>query len=120
MNGRRLTTHNAYTQISSETGIPGLVLYLSFIFFCLKELVSVIRGPTPNPELRLLAAGLLVSLTATLTCMFFLSEAYNMMVFFWLGLACGLKTIAPVPTRGLKAPVPDPDPIERSHPNTAN
>ena len=99
-----LNTHNSYTQISSETGIPGVILFLLLIFFSVKNVVSVLRqtsfrGANPDPELHLWAAALLVSFAALFTCMFFLSEGYNLMLYFWLGIASGLKLLLPEPPR---------------------
>jgi O-antigen ligase len=95
-----LNTHNSYTQISSETGIPGLLLYLLLIGFSFKSLITAMRrtsphGAYPNPELHRLGAGLLVSLAATCTCMLFLSEGYSVLIFLWLGLANGAKLLLP-------------------------
>lgn len=95
-----LTTHNSYTQISSETGIPGLIFFFLLIAFSFKNLVKVLRmttprGSYPDPELHRLASGLLVSLVATCTCMVFLSAGYNALNLFWLGLPNGLRLLLP-------------------------
>jgi O-antigen ligase len=95
-----LGTHNSYTQLSSETGIPGLLLYLLLVFFTLKSLVKALRqtsprGAYPDPELHRLSAGLLVSVVGTCTCMFFLSEGYGAINLFWFGLANGLRLLLP-------------------------
>ena len=95
-----LNTHNAYTQISSETGIPGFLLYLVLIVLSVISVVSLLRqtsasGATPDAQLHLFASGMLVSLTGLLTCIFFLSEGYNQLVYFWFGIACGLRLIIP-------------------------
>jgi O-antigen ligase len=95
-----LGTHNSYTQLSSETGIPGVLLYLVLIFFTLKSVVKVLRqtsprGAYPDPDLHRLSAGLLVSVIGTCTCMFFLSEGYGAINLFWFGLANGLRLLLP-------------------------
>ncbi len=95
-----LNTHNSYTQVSAETGFPGLLLFLLLIALSLKSLISVLRktsqtGEHPDPELHRLAAGLLVSLAATCACMFFLSEGYGMLNFLWFGLANGSRLLVP-------------------------
>jgi O-antigen ligase len=97
-----LGTHNTYTQISSETGFPGMLLFLLLIGFSFKNVVSLVRqtspkGATPNSELYTLARGLLVSLAGTCTFIFFLGEAYNSVIYFWLGLAAGLRLLLAEP-----------------------
>ena len=97
-----LGPHNAYTQISSETGFPGILLFLLLIGLSFKNVISLLRqtgpkGATPDPELYQLACGLLVSLAGTSTFIFFLGEAYNSVIYFWLGLASGLRLLLPEP-----------------------
>ena len=36
--GQWLGTHNTYTQISSECGLPGLLFFVASLWFSLKEL----------------------------------------------------------------------------------
>jgi len=97
-----LGPHNAYTQISSETGIPGILLFLLLLGFSFRNVVSVLRqsaskGATPDPEIYQLARGLLLSLTGTCAFIFFLGEAYNSVIYFWLGLASGLRLLLAEP-----------------------
>jgi len=98
-----LNTHNGYTQVSSETGIPGAILLLLLIGFSVRNTVSLVRqgspkGVAPDAEIHRLARGLLVSLAAILASIFFLSEGYNMMVLLWLGITAGLRHSVPEPT----------------------
>jgi len=107
-----LGPHNAYTQISSETGIPGILLFLLLIGFSFQNVISTLRqsaskGATPDAESFQLARGLLLSLTGTCTFIFFLGEAYNSVIYFWLGLAAGLRLLLPQPE-----PEDEPDEIE--------
>jgi O-antigen ligase len=46
--GSWLGTHNSYTQISSEIGIPGLILYLTILITCLKESRRVYKVTAGN------------------------------------------------------------------------
>jgi O-antigen ligase len=97
-----LVTHNSYTQISSETGLPGIILYLLLIGFSVKNLISLLRqtspkGATPDGATYQLARGMLFSLAVVLTFLCFLSEGYNFLILFWLGLAGGLRLLAPLP-----------------------
>lgn len=75
-------THNSYTQISSETGIPGLMLYLGILLFTATSAWTTIRlahSSVPGSELfelRQIAMSLLVSLLAMSITGFFSSSAY--------------------------------------------
>lgn len=95
-----LNTHNSYTQISSETGLPGLLAYLVLVGFTFASLVVTLRktgprGEYPNAEIHRYSAAMLISLAATCTCMFFLSEGYSLLNFLWFGLANGLRLLLP-------------------------
>ena len=64
--GRHVTwlgTHNAYTQVSSECGIPALVFYVAVIGLCLRTNFRLHRQTRDNPSLRD-AAGLSLCLLA--------------------------------------------------------
>ena len=41
-------THNVYTQVSSEEGLPGLLFYVGAIIYCFKEL-HFVRRQSPKP-----------------------------------------------------------------------
>ncbi len=95
-----LNTHNSYTQISSETGLPGLLAYLALVGFTFRSVVITLRktrprGDNPNPEIHRFSVAMLVSLASTCTCMFFLSEGYSLQNFLWFGLANGLQRLLP-------------------------
>ena len=95
-----LNTHNSYTQISSETGLPGLLAYLLMIGFTIRSLVVTLRrtgprGNDPNSEIHRYCAAMVVLLAASWTCMFFLSEGYSLLNFLWFGLANGLRLLLP-------------------------
>jgi hypothetical protein len=67
-------THNTYTQVSSECGIPALILYVSAIVITLRRLWKTHSSDDP-----LLGSVALVMFFATLAyamCVFFLSHAY--------------------------------------------
>lgn len=44
-------SHNTYTQISSETGIPGFLLYMSIIWACVRAPVRILRQVRGIPAL---------------------------------------------------------------------
>lgn len=75
-------THNSYTQIGSETGLPGLALYLLIISLTAKSLWRTFRnGSKARPgseshELRLIAIALGFSLLSMIITGMFSSSAY--------------------------------------------
>ena len=77
-------THNTYTQLSSECGIPALILFLLLLrraFLNLRYLRKL--PPTPeNEELRQYAGALTASLAAYLLGAFFSSSAYELFPYY--------------------------------------
>jgi O-antigen ligase len=68
-------THNAYTQISSECGIPALIFYLAAIIM---TFVVFRRGrKSVSPDVRAMAQILGLMLVAFSVCMCFLSQGYG-------------------------------------------
>jgi O-antigen ligase len=45
-------THNTYTELSSETGIPGLLLYVAAMIWCFRRLSAIQRATRDYPHLR--------------------------------------------------------------------
>jgi len=89
-------THNSYTQISSESGIPALLMFLGMLGCAFANLQSVLRltGPrsaNPKPELWKAAFYLKLSLTAICICIFFLSEGFTAEIYVLVGLTIALK-----------------------------
>ena len=90
-------THNTYTEISSEMGIPGLIIYLMFLYQCFKALDPIVRSRDSGrdwEELRSLARSLRASLVVILTIAFFDSYGYDTNIPILAGLACALALIA--------------------------
>jgi O-antigen ligase len=88
-----LETHNMYTEISSETGLPGIVFYLSMIFLSLgpvwKDFRSASRARSLLPRHEF-ARAVLISAFGILINSVFTSIAYD---YYWpvmcaLGIAC--------------------------------
>lgn len=94
--GQWHVTHNSYTQVSSESGIPGLVLFLLAIFFSFRSIsraLSVGRAldSSVGQDICLLAISLRITLLAFLTCGFFASMAYLPILTVLCGLAVALE-----------------------------
>jgi len=90
-------THNTYTQISSEEGLLGLILYVVFLYQTFKVLTSIVRSRQRGErwgDLRALAFSLRGALIVLTTVAFFDSFAYLPDVPILAGLASALGFIA--------------------------
>lgn len=90
-------SHNAYTQVSSETGIPGISFMIGGLlgtFLILNQLVTRLRKARDCLEvrqLRLLCFLLLLSQVSFCCSIFFLSLAYRFYLPFLSGLVIALR-----------------------------
>jgi len=99
MIGNWHVTHNTYTQVSSESGLPGLVLFLLAIFFSFRALSHTIRlgGAANSPEgkeVQMLAVCLRIAVLAFMVCAFFASMAYLPILTVLCGLTVSLELCA--------------------------
>jgi O-antigen ligase len=91
-----LVTHNSYTEISSETGLPGLILFLGVIVTSFGSLVSVFRraremGDKPDANAYAMAKYLMLSMTSLCVGVFFLAVGYDCVIYLWAGMAVSLR-----------------------------
>lgn len=82
-------THNAYTQVSSECGLPALVFYLGALGFTMVSLRKV--GKSSDKDMALLARFMSVMIVGFSVCIIFLSLAYNVHILVLSALAVSLK-----------------------------
>lgn len=87
-------THNTYTQISSETGLPGFILYMLILSCAWRNLSRVRRMIRGDTELRTFAIALHASLTAFLFGSFFASEGYQYFTYFLFAYTTAVYQIA--------------------------
>jgi O-antigen ligase len=93
---RELVSHNAYTQVSAELGIPALIIYLLFIVSPLKRLWQIERETfTDRKKSRFyyLAVALQASIVAYMVSSFFGSVAYQWYIYYVVGYAVALRRI---------------------------
>lgn len=86
-------THNAYTQISSECGIPALIAYLIAMIWCIRSMYRLYQQTTGRPELAEisnLAFCMMLSLVCFSVTAFFSSVAYNLYFPALAGLAVAI------------------------------
>jgi O-antigen ligase len=92
-----LGTHNTFTQISSEAGIPALLLFLALLITVLRGMKRVMRL-TEDPqsvELNLMARATLVSLLSFMLGAFFAHKGYDYYVYTGpIAVAVGVQRIA--------------------------
>jgi len=73
-------THNTYTQVSSEAGLPAFTFYMFVLFGCLKSARSIYKKARDRPELgdvAKMAYCLWLSLIVYALTAFFASSAYQ-------------------------------------------
>jgi O-antigen ligase len=90
-------THNTFTQVSSEAGIPALILFISLPLIALLRLVRIRRILSGRRELAELALMTNASISSLLSFAFsglFAHLAYDYYFFYPLAIAVGLRGIA--------------------------
>lgn len=98
--------HNTYLEIAAETGAVGLMLYLSFVGFCVAALgrsIAVLRR-AGDREMELLARALFAGTCGLLVADFFISDEFNKAL--WLLLALGPAMLIVARRIGASAPEP--------------
>lgn len=91
-----IVTHNSYTQVAAELGLPALALYLSFIIVPLRKVGQIVREAADAAErsrFYYLAVGIEGSLIAYLVASFFLSVPFNWYAYYLVGYAVCLRRI---------------------------
>ena len=89
-------THNSYTQVAAEMGLPALAAYLAFILVPLGRLRRIEQETFSAPEhqnLYYLAVGLQAALIGYLVSSFFLAVAYYWFIYYLIGYAVCLRRI---------------------------
>jgi O-antigen ligase len=91
-----LETHNAYTQVSSELGILGLIAYLIFLISPLRKLRAIehqMLFRQDFPRFYYMSIGLQGSIIAYMVSSFFSSVAYLWYVYYLITYAVCLRRI---------------------------
>ena len=88
------TTHNSFTLMSSEGGLPALVLYVMILLCGFKNLRATKRLAPRGTETRLLAGTLFASLAGYTVGSLFLSVAYAFFPYILVAYTAALLSIA--------------------------
>jgi O-antigen ligase len=99
-----LETHNTFTQLSSETGLPGTFFYLLMLISSLKSLFAILKKLKTLPELRELtniAVALRLSFVGTITTALFANLGYQYYFHLLAGLTVAFVAIAENAIRNL-------------------
>jgi len=115
-------THNTYTQISCEEGLPALFFYCAALFFCFKATRVVRQGAAAHPVLRPYsdtAFCLRLSLIAFAVTGTFASDAYYFYFPMLAGLCAALERSVSADMKALKTrqnvyPLPPAPPRQRT------
>jgi len=89
-------THNTYTELSSECGIPALILFLLIIRQCFKNLARTRATALyeANPDIRMYTSALWVGFASYLVGAAFASTAYQLFPYFMVGYTTALYRLA--------------------------
>ncbi len=104
-------SHNMYTQLSAETGIPGLLFYLGAMLVCWRTLRGAAprrRAATERSEASFLAENLVLMFVAFAVTAFFSSVAYDVQFPVIAGMAVVLSRL------DLKLPAASEPPVQRT------
>lgn len=91
-----LQTHNAFTQVSSEIGVLGLVAYLVFMISPFRKLRAIERRLFDTDDLNwfyYMSIGLQASIVGYWVSSFFASVAYNWFIYYLLAYAVAFRRI---------------------------
>jgi O-antigen ligase len=93
ISGQWHDTHNSYTQMSSEGGLPAFILYALLLWCALTNLRKTQRLAAPESEEALFAMGLRASMYAFLVGSFFAACAYHFFPYFLIGYSTAIVAI---------------------------
>jgi hypothetical protein len=89
-------THNAYTQVGSEMGVPAMMVYILLLLSAIKPLRRIgldVSETGRKSRLRYLAAGIEASLVGYMVASFFSSVAYLWYLYYLVGYAICLRRL---------------------------
>jgi O-antigen ligase len=121
--GLAQVSHNTYTQISSEIGIPGFIFLVATLFLCFKYTLADYRAARRvHSDLANFGLYMIASLSALAVGIFFLSVAYTYVLAVVFALAAALHQIVqkslgqPATANPSPSPIAAPQSVAKSAP----
>jgi putative inorganic carbon (hco3(-)) transporter len=102
-------THNSYTQMSSEGGIPAFCLYILVFWRAIANLTEVRKYQKIGKSPRLFAMALEASLAAYLVGSFFDSVTYQLFPYYLIAYTSALRRIVQQDVISYRRALPYPD-----------
>ena len=93
---QELGTHNAYTQVAAEMGIPAMICYIFFLVHPLRKLRMIERELFERNEssrFYYLSIGLQASLVSYMVASFFAAVAYQWYIYYLVAYAIALRRV---------------------------
>lgn len=90
-------THNTFTEISSEAGVPALLLFVGLLITALRNIKKTSQTLADNPEareLKLIARATQASLLSFAFGAFFAHLGYEYYFYYLVGIGVGIQHIA--------------------------
>jgi putative inorganic carbon (hco3(-)) transporter len=113
-------SHNAFTQMSSEGGVPALVLYSLILWGGFKNVSTTTKMARRQRELTMLARALCASLAGYVVGSLFASTAYQFFPYFLVAYTTALLWIAKKASGQTGAPEKTNDSLPEEEPVLAN
>lgn len=111
---RNLQSHNAFTQVSSELGILGLIAYLVFMISPFRKLGAIERNlfdADDHSWYYYLAIGLQASIVGYMVSSFFASVAYNWFIYYLIAYAVAFRRIYSIEAERKEKMAPNLEPL---------
>ena len=93
---RNLVTHNSFTQISSELGVLGLIIYVIFLVSPFRKLGAIERTLYAKEDYNwfyYVSIGLQASIIGYMFSSFFVAVAYNWFVYYLIAYAVAFRRV---------------------------
>lgn len=92
-------THNTYTELSSETGFPGLGLFLAILYLTFRSLKRIRKTPVyrDDPQIQLFTSALKAGATAYIVGACFASTSFTLFPYFLVAYVSALYKICSTP-----------------------